>query len=229
MMCGRFTITLTVGLGERFCVHLDREIAPQYNVAPSEQAPVIFRTEAGTGRELGMMQWGLVPSWEKNPATARRPINARAETLLTQPLFRSAALHRRCLVPATGFLEWRREGRVKVPYYIRRKDGQLMAFAGIYELWQGHAPEPLRTFTIVTTTPNPLVARYHDRMPAILLPEHESCWADSGEAGEKDLPDILLPYPEELLEAYQVSAAVNSPKNKGPEVLRPAGDRQLPF
>jgi putative SOS response-associated peptidase YedK len=228
-MCGRFTITLTVGLGERFCVHLDREIAPQYNVAPSEQAPVIFRPETGTGRELGMMQWGLVPSWEKNPATARRPINARAETLLTQPLFRSAALHRRCLVPATGFLEWRQEGRGKAPYYIRRKDGQLMAFAGVYELWQGHDPEPLRTFAIVTTTPNPLVARYHDRMPAILLPEHESCWVDSGETGQMDLPDILLPYPEELLEAYQVSAAVNSPKNKGPEVLRPVGDRQLPF
>jgi putative SOS response-associated peptidase YedK len=227
-MCGRFTITLTVGLGERFRVHLDRQIAPQYNIAPSEQAPVIFRPEDGTGRELGMMQWGLVPSWEKDPATARRPINARAETLLTQPLFRSAALYRRCLVPATGFLEWRSEGRGKVPYYINRTDGQLMAFAGIYELWQGPAPEPLRTFTIVTTKPNPLVARYHDRMPAILLPENESCWADSREAGEKDLPDILIPYPEDLLEAYQVSAAVNSPKNKGPEVLRPAGDRQLP-
>jgi putative SOS response-associated peptidase YedK len=228
-MCGRFTITLTVGIGERFRVHLDRQIAPQYNIAPSEQAPVIFRPEDGTGRELGMMQWGLVPSWEKDPASARRPINARAETLLTQPLFRSAALHRRCLVPATGFLEWRSEGRGKVPYYIRRTDGQLMAFAGIYELWQGYAPEPLRTFTIVTTQPNPLVARYHDRMPAILLPEDESRWVDPGEPGEEELREILIPYPEELMEAFQVSAAVNSPKNKGPEVLRPAGDRQLPF
>ncbi len=227
-MCGRFTITLTVGLDERFCVHLDRQIAPQYNIAPSEQAPVIFRPDAGTGRELGMMQWGFVPSWEKDPAAARRPINARAETLLTQPLFRSAALHRRCLVPATGFLEWRREGRGKVPYYIHRTDGQLMAFAGIYELWQGPAPEPLRTFTIVTTTPNPLVARYHDRMPVILLPEHESRWVDQGEPREEDLLEILIPYPEDLLEAYQVSEGVNSPKNKGPEVLAPAGDRRLP-
>jgi len=228
-MCGRFTITLTVGLDERFCVHLDRQIVPQYNIAPSEQAPVIFRPEDGTGRELRMMPWGLVPSWEKDPETARRPINARAETLLTQPLFRSAALHRRCLVPATGFLEWRRERHGKVPYYIRRIDGQLMAFAGIYELWHGQGPEPLRTFTIVTTRPNPLVSRYHDRMPAILLPEDEGRWVDPGEPGEEDLREVLIPYPEDLLEACQVSGAVNSPKNKGPEVLAPAGDRHLPF
>jgi putative SOS response-associated peptidase YedK len=228
-MCGRFTITLTVGLGERFCVHLDRQLAPQYNIAPSEMAPVVFRPEDGKERELSMMRWGLVPSWEKDPATARRPINARAETLLSQPLFRSAALHRRCLVPANGFLEWRREGRAKVPYYIHRTDGQLMAFAGIYEIRPGNSLGALMTFAIVTTEPNPLVARYHDRMPAILLPEDEARWADPRLPGETDLREILIPYPEDLLEAYQVSGAVNSPQNKGPEVLAPAGNRRLPI
>jgi putative SOS response-associated peptidase YedK len=227
-MCGRFTITLTVGLGERFLVHLDRELAPRYNIAPSETAPVVFLPEGGTGRELRMMQWGLVPAWVKDPATARRPINARAETLLTQPFFRPATLHRRCLVPATGFLEWRREERANVPYYIRRNDGQLMAFAGLYESRQGNSPDPLRTFTIVTTTPNPLVARYHDRMPAILLPECESRWIGPAAPDEEDLREILSPYPEDLLVAYQVSSAVSSPGNKDPEVLEPAGDRTLP-
>ncbi|MBP1929589.1 putative SOS response-associated peptidase YedK [Methanolinea mesophila] len=228
-MCGRFTITLTVGLGERFLVHLDRDPAPQYNIAPSETAPVIFFSAERGVRELRMMQWGLVPSWVKDPATSRRPINARAETLLTQPLFRSATLHRRCLVPATGFLEWRNEGRGKVPFYIRRKDGQLMAFAGLYEVRQCDSPEPLSTFTIVTTPPNPLVARYHDRMPAILLPGFEQRWIEPGSPGEEDLGEILTPYPEDLLIAYQVSGAVNAPQNKDPAVLTPAGDRKLPF
>lgn len=218
-MCGRFTITLTVGFSERF--GLDEVCvppAPRYNIAPSQPVPVIVSRRDGR-KVARTMTWGLIPSWARDLPLVRPLINARAETLPDRRAFRGPLEQFRCLVPATGFYEWQSSGGRKIPHYIRRKDGDLFAFAGLFDIWKGRDPA-ICSFSIVTTTPNALVVRYHDRMPAILQREFESRWLAPGIPDPADLARMLTPYPEELLEAYQVSAAVNDPGREGPELVR---------
>ncbi|MDI9632581.1 MAG: SOS response-associated peptidase [Methanolinea sp.] len=225
-MCGRFTLALTVGLGERFGVDTaGLALAPRYNIAPSQQVPVIYTTHEGR-RVIQQMTWGLVPSWTRDMTGARPLINARADTLHERPSFRGPLARHRCLVPATGFYEWEKSGTQKVPVYIRRKDGELFAFAGLYDVLKGRVP-PLWTFTIITTDPNPLVARFHDRMPAILRREDEARWIAPGPIRREELAEILSPYPEDVLEAYHVSRLVNDPLQEGPHLVRRTGDRTL--
>lgn len=225
-MCGRFTIALTVGFGERFGVdESDLDLAPRYNVAPSQQIPVVFY--APGGRKVALpMTWGLVPSWTRDLTGARPLINARADSLAERPSFRGPLARHRCLIPATGFYEWQKSGTQRVPYYIQPRDRGFIAFAGLYDVLRGRNP-PLWTCAIITTDPNPLVARYHDRMPAILVRENEERWLAPGPLSEEDRLSILTPYPEELLEAYPVSRAVNDPSRDGPDLIRRAGDRTL--
>jgi putative SOS response-associated peptidase YedK len=226
-MCGRFTITLTVGLAERFGVkHSSRQLTPRYNIAPSQPVPVIVRHEEG-GRELAEMVWGLVPHWARDPAAAGRAINARAETLEDRPSFRDPFLHHRCLVPANGFYEWRKEGRSREPYYIHRKDDGLVAIAGLYDIWKGPGGTELKSFVIVTTEPNSLVSRYHDRMPAILRQDDEEKWLTPGRLAQQTVQDILSPYPEKFLEAYRVSRQVNDPAAEGRDLIRRVADSTL--
>ena len=226
-MCGGFTISLTIGFGERFGVDESHvTLAPRYNIAPSQTVPVILTSSAGR-RQAMPITWGLVPSWTRDPAGARPLINARAETLADRPAFRGPLMRQRCLVPATGFYEWAKRGRDRVPFYIRRKDSLLFAFAGLYDIWKGGGL-PLFSFTIVTTAPDPLVARYHDRMPAILREEDEGRWLATASIPRPELDALLSPYPEEFLEAYQVSRAVNDPGKEGPELIRRIGGETLP-
>jgi putative SOS response-associated peptidase YedK len=226
-MCGRFTITLTVGLAERFGVkHSSRQLTPRYNIAPSQPVPVVVRHEEG-GRELAEMVWGLVPHWARDPAAAGRAINARAETLEDRPSFRDPFLHHRCLVPANGFYEWRKEGRSREPYYIHRKDDGLVAIAGLYDIWKGPGGTELKSFVIVTTEPNSLVSRYHDRMPAILRQDDEEKWLTPGRLAQQTVQDILSPYPEKFLEAYRVSRQVNDPAAEGRDLIRRVADSTL--
>ncbi len=225
-MCGRFTLALTVGLGERFGVDDSGiSLSPRYNIAPSQQVPIIHATHTGE-RTVRMMTWGLVPSWTRDLTGARPLINARADTLAERPSFRGPLARHRCLVPATGFYEWEKTGTQKVPVYIRRKDEALFAFAGLFDVLKGRDP-PLWTFTIITVDANPLVARYHDRMPAILKPGDEARWIAPGPISERERQAILAPCAEEILEAYYVPRAVNDPSQDGPHLIRRTGDRTL--
>jgi putative SOS response-associated peptidase YedK len=219
-MCGRFTITLTVGLAERFEVkHSDLQPIPRFNIAPSQPVPVVTVTDSGE-RVLNEMVWGLVPHWARDPSAVGHAINARAETLEERPTFRGPFLSHRCLVPATGFYEWKKEGKRREPYYIHRKDDELFAIAGLYDFWRGCGSEELRSFVIVTTEPNAVVSRYHDRMPAVLRPEDEERWLSPGRLAPELARDILSPYPAEFLEAYRVSTRVNDPSTEGSDLIR---------
>ncbi len=226
-MCGRFTVTLTIGLAERFRVPLSPlPLAPRYNIAPSQPVPVVVKREESE-RELAEMVWGLVPHWARDPAAAGRAINARAETLEDRPTFRDPLHHHRCLVPANGFYEWRKEGKSREPSYIHRKDDGLFAIAGLYDIWRGPAEEEIRSFTIVTTEPNSLVSHYHDRMPAILRQDDEETWLSPGRLAQQKVQEILSPYPAEFLEAYRVSRKVNDPAAEGRELIRRLPDSTL--
>jgi putative SOS response-associated peptidase YedK len=217
-MCGRFTIVPTLDFRERFGLPAGPAPPPRYNVAPGQEVPVIVREE---GNRMVPMVWGLIPPFVKEPAAGRPMINARAETLLSKPAFRGAVQGRRCLVPASGFYEWKREGARRVPFYIRLRTAPVFSFAGVYEAWKGPAGSGLPTFAIVTTGPNRLVAGLHDRMPAILPRERERDWLARGPVEAVDLEAILAPYAAEEMEAFPVSTRVNDPEGEGPGLIEP--------
>ncbi len=218
-MCGRYTLHHTTAqVVARFDVtevidatflEVERD-APRYNIAPTQ--PVAVVTE-NSPRALEMMRWGLVPSWAKDPSIGSRLLNARAETLQEKPSFRTALVRRRCLIPADGFYEWKKLGKVKQPYRIRRRDEALFGFAGLWDEWTSPDGSPLRSCTIVTCAPNELMATIHNRMPAILRPEDEAHWLDRSVKSVSDLLSLLGPYPDSDIEAYAVSTVVNSASN----------------
>lgn len=206
-MCGRFTLFADPDrLAERFEASLpEAGLQPRYNAAPTQHLPVILNEDPSA---IQLLQWGLIPFWAKDPAIGSRMINARAETLAEKPSFRTAFKKRRCLVLADGFYEWMKTPDGKQPMRITLASGEPFAMAGLWESWDAPDGSPLRTFTIVTGQPNTLVAPIHDRMPAILLPEHEAIWLDN--AAEPAIwQDILRPYPAERMTAYPVSRRVN--------------------
>jgi putative SOS response-associated peptidase YedK len=206
-MCGRYTLHAdTEKIIRRFLLDRpDIPLFPRYNIAPTQLVAVV-RGESGK-RELVSMKWGLVPSWADDPSIGNRMINARAETLGEKPAFRGAFKHRRCLVLADGFYEWRRDKGGKTPMFIRRKDGDPFAFAGLWERWTSkETGEQLQTCTIITTAANELIAPIHVRMPVILRAEDEDRWL----AGD-DPATLLKPYPAEGMEASAVSRKVNTP------------------
>ena len=207
-------------------------LRPRYNIAPTQHVPIvrnraegpklaIIRRADGTAeRELVVVRWGLIPEWAKDPAIGNRLINARAEGLAEKPAFRAASRSRRCVVPASGFYEWRRQGKgPKQPFLIRRKDGQPMGFAGLWETWTDRTTgEVVTTCVIVTCSPNELLAELHDRMPVVLDPKDYDAWLDSGDARGAAL---LRPCPAEWLEAVPVSTRVNSPANDDEGLVEP--------
>ncbi|NTV00269.1 MAG: SOS response-associated peptidase [Methanoregulaceae archaeon] len=226
-MCGRFTITLTVGLAERFAVtHATLQPIPRFNIAPSQPVPVVTTGDDGE-RALSEMIWGLVPHWARDPSAVGHAINARAETLEERPSFRDPFLRHRCLVPANGFYEWKKEGKRREPYYIHRKDDKIFAIAGLYDIWRGADGAEFRSFVIVTTEPNAVVSRYPDRMPAILRPDDEKRWLSPGRLAPETAREILSPYPAEFLEAYRVSTRVNDPATEGSDLIRRMPDSTL--
>ena len=219
-MCGRYTQTRKLhDLVDRFGIEEpDFDLAPRYNLAPSQDAPVVgVNPNTPDTRSLRLMRWGLVPYHAKE--AAKPIINARAETLAQRPAFRGLLPRRRCLVPADGFYEWRREGRYRTPMRFTLGDGQPFAFAGLWDRWLHPDGTPLYSFTIVTTSPNSVLEPVHNRMPVILLPEDEAKWLDPGATDPAALSRLLKPYPAELMEGYCVSRAVNSPLNDSPECI----------
>jgi putative SOS response-associated peptidase YedK len=219
-MCGRYASTLPAEFVARLFATTNPipNVAPSWNVAPSQEAMVVRRHPDTGERNLGLLKWGLLPNWTKDPAKATRPINARSETIATSGMFRGAFAARRCLVPANAFYEWKAESGGKQPYAIARHDGEPLVFAGLWEGFRWPSGEITRTFTIVTTTASADVAELHERMPVILEPEAWPYWL--GEfAGEPK--ELLLPAPVGTLRWWPVSKAVNAPKNNSAELLEP--------
>ena len=221
-MCGRFSIFADPErLAERFDASLPEEgLRPRYNAAPTQNLPVILNEDADR-RQIQLLRWGLVPFWAEDPAIGSRMINARSETLAEKPSFRTALKKRRCLVLADGFYEWQKTAGGKAPMRITLKSGEPFALAGLWETWKEPTGDLLRTFTIITTSPNELLEPIHNRMPVILPREHEAIWLDNA-ADQAIWLDMLRPYPADLLTAYPVSKRVNYVGNDDPEVAQPA-------
>lgn len=215
-MCGRFAFySPKEAVLAVFGVELPFDPVPCYNVAPTQLVAAIRAGEHGP--EGAQLRWGLVPFWAKDVAIGNRLINARAETLAGKPAFREAFRRRRCVILASGFYEWQNQGRTKIPHYIARSDGAPLAFAGLWERWEGGAA-PLETCTIVTTDASRTLHGLHERMPAILPPDAVRAWLDPRQSREA-LEALLRPAPEELLAFHPVSRAVNSPSNDAPELI----------
>jgi putative SOS response-associated peptidase YedK len=222
-MCGRITRTSPrEAIAKEFGVTRFAEVdwRPHYNVAPTQVVETII--SAHGEKRLGPMRWGFIPPTAKEPKLA--PINARAETLSTSPMFREAFRRHRCLVVADGFYEWRRnDGRRRTPFFIQLRSGRPFSFAGIWAPMRREVKGArLATCAIATCPPNELMAKIHDRMPVILPPGARDRWLDAM-AGEAELRELLVPLLDEDLEAYEVSALVNSPRNDSPECVRRVG------
>ena len=222
-MCGRFTLfTPASRLSEVFLPGEVLAATPRYNIAPGQPILAVRASAARDRREFAMPRWGLVPAWARDAAIGNRLINARAETVSEKPAFRRAFRERRCLVPADGFYEWKREGPGKRPFYIRMKDGAPFAFAGIWERWEGDPGKAVETCAILTTEPNEILSPIHDRMPLILSPEEYGLWLDPSVPPSDRLARLLRPFPSGGMEAYPVGRAVNNPHTEGPSCIRPA-------
>ena len=230
-MCGRYTLTNPdpVKLRQRFLVaDSSVEFEPRFNVAPTDAVPAVRRDESGE-RELGRLRWGLVPGrWAER--SGRPLINARSESIATQPAFAESFRERRCLILADGFFEWRRDENGRTPYWITRADEELFAFAGVWAALparaSGEAGELLHSCALATTTPNELIRPIHDRMPVILAPDVEEAWLDPDRA-EDDLLELLQPLPADLLAIREVSDLVNDVRNDDARLLEPREASQL--
>jgi putative SOS response-associated peptidase YedK len=224
IMCGRFTLRCPSKLlADAFGLSHEPSLEARYNVAPTQPVAVIrvLRTHPATKeRELVPMRWGLIPAWADDPSIGNRMINARAESVSSKPAFRGAFKYRRCLVPADGFYEWKKEGKRKQPVYIRRKDEQPFAFAGLWEEWEREG-EVIESCTIITTEANELVSEFHDRMPVILDPADYDVWLDPEVQDPEVLEPLLRPYPSGEMEVYLVSRLVNDPRHEDPKCVEP--------
>jgi putative SOS response-associated peptidase YedK len=218
-MCGRYTVRGILPVAELFGITLPPEFQPRYSVAPTQNVLVVRAGDAEGARPArhgDLLRWGLVPHWAQDPSVGNRMINARAETAAQRPAFRDAMRRRRCLIPADGFYEWQKQegGKRKQPYLIRMKGDRPFGFAGLWESW-GRGDEPLETFTILTTSPNELVAPIHDRMPVIIAPEDYDRWLNPRFAAS-DVTDLLRPYPAGEMQVQPVGTQVNNPRNDDP-------------
>ncbi len=219
-MCGRFTLTNSAEAVARIfgLAHLP-EFAPRFNIAPSQDVATV-RLGHGGDRVLDLLRWGLIPSWTKDPAQARLMINARSETAAEKPSFRSAMSKRRCLVPASGFFEWKSEDGVKQPYYFASANGDPLAIASLFEVWHGKGGEIIESVSLLTTEANAVVSDVHDRMPVILAEDDFESWMDP-QAGAADVSHLLVPCSPDRLESNAVSTRVNSARFDGPECIEP--------
>ncbi|MCB9009711.1 MAG: SOS response-associated peptidase [Ardenticatenaceae bacterium] len=224
-MCGRFALmTSTEQLAMQFdvpetAVNALPPSVPRYNIAPTQPVAAIRLAENGQ-REFTFFRWGLVPSWAKDLNIGSRMINARSETVAEKPSFRTAFKRRRCLIPADGFYEWQKQGSGKQPMFIRPVAERPFALAGLWEVWRDPDGSALQTCTILTTTPNELMAPIHNRMPVIVEPEDFDLWLNPEPNPEQGL-HLLRPYPAEKMTAYPVSTTVNNPRNDVPDCIQP--------
>jgi putative SOS response-associated peptidase YedK len=232
-MCGRYvSVSSPTILAERFKVEEVRvtETEQNFNVTPRADVPVVAESK-GT-RTLDLVRWGLVPSWAKDLSIGDRLINARGDKVASSNAYKRAFARRRCIIPADGFYEWERiEGKKqKQPWFIRRRDGEPLAFAGLWEIWhdpnepdQEHAPR-IRSCVIITTDPNDVLRPIHDRMPVVLPENAWDEWLDAENHDTERLQRLLVPAPPAEFEAWPVTTLVNKPANNGPELLERASE-----
>ena len=220
-MCGRFTQERPASeLAEIFAAEpLRDDPGAHFNVAPTDEATVVVQRE--DRRAVTGYRWGLIPHWATDAKVGSRMFNARAETLTTSPAFRDAFRRKRCLVPVDSFYEWKREGTIRQPYRVVRRDGRPLALAGLWAGWHDPATQTVRrTFAIVTTSPNKALADLHDRMPVIVLQDAWDRWLDPTPPDPAELLGLLLPTDDVELEIYPVERLVNDVRRDGPELIR---------
>lgn len=228
-MCGRFALTATPEEIEALFAVLDVEpFPPRYNIAPTQPLLLVTagpRPPEGSNlpdRRAMLVRWGLIPSWAKNPRDLPLLINARSETAIEKPAFKAAMRHRRSLIPATGFYEWKRSGKGKPQaYHIRPRGGGLFAFAGLMEHWSEPGGSEIDTAAILTTAANADIAHIHDRMPVVIRPEQFKRWLDCLTQEPRDVADMMQPVEPGFFESIPVSDLVNKVDNMGPEVQAP--------
>jgi putative SOS response-associated peptidase YedK len=221
-MCGRFTQERPASeLAEIFGAEpLVDDPGEHYNVAPTDGANVVVQRD--DRRAVTEYRWGLIPHWAKDAKVGSRMFNARAETLTTSPAFRDALIRKRCLVPVDSFYEWKREGTVRQPFRVVRRDGHPLALAGLWSGWRDPATDTVRrTFTIVTTTPNDALADLHDRMPVVIDDDAWDRWLDPGPVDRGELIGMLMPNDSVVLDIYAVNRYVNDVRRDGPELIEP--------
>jgi putative SOS response-associated peptidase YedK len=195
--------------------------APRYNIAPTQPVLAVRKLPGESRREMAWLKWGLIPFWSADPKIAYRTINARSEKAAKSPAFRDAFKKRRCLIPADGFFEWKKDGKKKLPYYFQTKDHQPFALAGLWETWKDNEGKPLETCTILTTDANALVSEFHDRMPVILPQEDWERWLDPEQQDAAKVQPMLAPYPAEMMAGTAVNPIVNNTKNDSPACIEP--------
>lgn len=217
-MCGRFVISSpAVKLAGMLGLDQVEAMPPRYNIAPTQPIPVL--RQEGDRRSLMLMRWGFLPGWVKDPREFSLIINARVETALEKPSFRNAFRRRRCLIPADGFYEWKKEGAGKMPWFIHRADGAPMTFAGLYETWMGPNGEEVDTACILTCTANRFMAPLHERMPVIVPTKYFDPWLDCAAFDAPAAHAFCQPAPDDLLVAHPVSKLVNRASADGPELI----------
>ena len=218
-MCGRYALHANPHVvALQFGLRMDPDFKARYNITPGTDI-LIIRDDKETGRVAGAYRWGLIPGWAKDPTIGNKLANARGETVSERPSFRNAFKRWRCLVPASGFYEWKTVAGKKHPYYIRpARDKEVFGLAGITELWKG--PDgPIHTVSLITTEPNELMREIHDRMPVIIPVDDYGAWLDPGNMNVPELTEFIRAYPAERMQAYPVSTRVNTPRNDDAELL----------
>lgn len=237
-MCGRYAITLPPQAVRAYFAYVEQpNFPPRYNIAPTQPIPILRAQRNAAGkleRHFVLVRWGFLPSWVKDPKDFPLIINARDDALLDKASYRAAIRHKRCIVIADAFYEWRKApasgGRPgpKQPWLIRRKSGEPLAFAGLWENWMGQQGEEIETACIVTTQANGLVGAIHDRMPVILAPEDFDVWLDVTSGRVEEAMKLVTPLCEDELEMFEISTEVNKVANDGPELQTPLADAPLP-
>jgi putative SOS response-associated peptidase YedK len=221
-MCGRFRLTRSQKqLEERFQAEGEVEVVPRFNIAPTDPLVTVRQEKGKASRRLSTMRWGLIPSWAKDMSYGNQTINARSETLTTKLSFSDSVRYRRCLIPADGFYEWKKTGKVRQPYLFEVGDGELFAFAGLWDEWKNPEGKIIESCTILTTTSNSLLTDIHDRMPVIVPPEKYDLWLNPDVEDFEAVREILKPYDPNLMRHYPVSPKVNSVKNDDAECAAP--------
>jgi len=228
-MCGRYRLSRRKQLVEEYfdCGSDEPDWSPRYNIAPTQPVPVIRENPKEPARELSLMRWGLIPSWAQDSSVAAQMINARSETAATKPAFRGALKFRRCLILADGFYEWLRTGKSKQPNCFEVNDGQLFAFAGLWDRWKDPSGNWMKTCSILTTTPNAVTAPIHDRMPVILDPDAYDLWLDPRMQNVVEVSELLKPCDARLMRCYPVSTRINHVANDDEEFSAPVQLAQI--
>jgi putative SOS response-associated peptidase YedK len=228
-MCGRYRLSRRKQIIEEHfdAVSGEEDWGPRYNIAPTQPIPVIRQNPKEPVREFSLMRWGLVPSWAKDASGAAGMINARSETAATKPAFRDPLKFRRCLIPADGFYEWMRTGKAKQPYCFEVSDGELFAFAGLWDRWKDPSGNWIKTCSILTTIPNAVTSTVHDRMPVILDPDSYDLWLDPGMQDVAAASELLNPDDARLMRCHPVSTRINHVANDDEECSAPVQLTQI--